>query len=231
MNNVSNSIEGLKRWIDSTNDQIQVGMPLIYIQNQVFNVFSLISSTIEEVGEEYPFYANELHIIASSLFSRQGSGVYLLNTCPFGELFLIIKHVSEEPNSGYLWGNIHLRIQNVSKKLYEDKYYDSAAERSIREVETVLRELFSQMKPSSGEPKNASEIMNALLSDNTLYDFDETTASGKDYRRGIKQLFEATFSAYRNPAAHRNIVVSKREAFERIVLSSQLVFILEKHRK
>ena len=231
MNNVLNAVSELKRWIDNTNNQLQTGMPFIRIQPEVIQVSSLINAVAENIHEEYPFYAKELPCIASILFPSQGSGVYSLNTCAFGELFLIIKHVAQEPNSGCFWDNIHPRVRNISKGLYEDKYYDSAAEKAMREVETMLRELFRQMKPSSNEPKNASDIMNALLSDDTLYAFDETTVSGKDYRKGIRMLFEAAFCAYRNPASHRNISASKRESLERIVLSSQLLYILENHRK
>lgn len=231
MNNVLNAVSELKRWIDNTNAQLQTGMPFVRIQSEVIHVSSLINAVAESIHEEYPFYAKELPRIASILFPSQGSAVYSLNSCAFGELFLIIKHVAQEPNSGYFWDDIHSRVQNVSKGLFEDKYYDSAAEKAMREVETVLRELFKQTKPSSSEPKNASDIMNALLSDDALYNYDETTVSGKDYRKGIRMLFEASFCAYRNPASHRNLSATKREAFERIVLSSQLLYILESHRK
>ena len=231
MNSVLNAVGELKRWIDNTNSCLQTDLPLIYVQSEVIYISSLINAVAENIREEYPFYAKELPRIASILFRGKAPSVSSLNTCAFGELFLIIKHIAQEPNSGCFWDNIHPRIQNVSKGLYEDKYYDSAAEKAMREVETVLREFFRQMNPSSNEPKNASDIMNALLSDDTLYDFDETTVSGKDYRKGIRMLFEAAFCAYRNPALHRNISANKREAFERISLSSQLLYILENHRK
>ena len=49
--------------------------------------------------------------------------------------------------------------------------------------------------------------------------------------KGVKQLFEACFVAYRNPSSHRNISIGQREAFEQIALSSQLLYILETNRK
>lgn len=231
MNVSSNALNELKRWIDNTNHQVQMGMNFVHIQAEILQVEALIKSVSQYIRTEYPFYADELPKIFSILFLQNPFGAYSLNLCAFGELYLIIKHVMQEPFTGCFWGNVHPRIVKASQALYYDKYYDSAAEKAIKEVETVLRELFAILKPTSAEPKNAMDIVNALLSAQTLYDFDITTVSGKDYHKGIKQLFEACFAAYRNPSSHRNIAIGQREAFEQIALSSQLLYILETNRK
>ncbi len=57
---------------------------------------------------------------------------------------------------------------------------------------------------------------------------DTSTVSGKDQRRGIKSPFDGVFAAYRNPAAHANLVCTKREAIEQILLTSQLMYILDR---
>lgn len=231
MNAYENSLNELNRWIDNTNCQLQTNMPFIHSQPEIDHVHALIYSVAQNIRPDYPFYADELPKIFSILFGRQQFGGYSLNLCAFGELFIIVKHVMREPFTERFWSNIHPRIVKASKALYYDKYYDSAAEKAIKEVETVLRELFAALKPNSTEPKSAMDIMNALLSDQALYDFDTTTVSGKDYHKGVKQLFEAYFTAYRNPSSHRNISVGQREAFEQIALSSQLLYILETNRK
>ena len=231
MNAFNNALNELKRWIDNVNGQLQTNMPFIHIQPEIDRVRTLINSVAQSIQPDYPFYAEELPRIFTILFRQQQFGGYSLNPCAFGELFIIVKHVIQEPFTERFWNNVHPRIAKVSKSLYYDKYYDSAAEKAVKEVETVLRELFSALKPNSSEPKNAMDIMNALLSDQTLYDFDTVTVSGKDYHRGIKQLFEACFAAYRNPSSHRNISIGQREAFEQIALASQLLYILETYRK
>lgn len=230
MKDTSNSLNELKQWLDSTNNQLQAGSMLYHIKAQTLHVGALIKTVSETVKQEYPFYSEELPKIGMILFQQANHMGYVLNPYAFGELFIIIKHIFQEPSSGRFWDSIHPRIIRVSKALYFDKYYDSAAEKAIREVETVLRELFSEMKPNSAEPKNVCDVMNALLSDPALYDFDTSTVSGKDYHKGIKQLFEACFSTYRNPSSHRNIVISQRESFEQITLASQLIYILEQKR-
>jgi len=50
----------------------------------------------------------------------------------------------------------------------------------------------------------------------------------KDYRRGIQNLFEGAMAAYRNPSVHENQKLSKAEAFEQIMLASQLMKVLDK---
>lgn len=231
MDTSNNALNELKRWIDNTNNQVQMGMDFVHIKAELFHVQALINSVSQSIRSEYPFYADELPKIFSTLFPQKPFGAYSLNLCAFGELYLIVKHVMQEPFVGCFWGSIHPRVVKVSQSLYYDKYYDSAAEKAIKEVETVLRELFTALKPNSNEPKNAMDIVNALLSDQSLYDFDITTVSGKDYHKGIKQLFEACFAAYRNPSSHRNISIGQREAFEQVALASQLLYILETNRK
>lgn len=227
MNVTDNAINELKRWIDNTDYHMKNNMPFMHVQPELERVHTLINTVAQSVQFDYPFYAEKLPKIASILFWQRQFGGYSLNPCAFGELYIIVEHIIQEPFAERFWNNVHPRIVKVSKPLYCDKYYDSAAEKAIKEVETVLRELFARFKPNSVEPKTAIEIMNALFSDQVLYDFDTTTVSGKDYLKGIKQLFEACFSAYRNPSSHRNISIGQREAFERIVLSSQLLYILE----
>lgn len=99
----------------------------------------------------------------------------------------------------------------------------------MKELETRLRELFQELKPGAGIPSKIGDVIGALLGDNGILNFcDTSTTGGKDYRRGVKSLFEGAFTAYRNPAAHANLPCTKREAVEQIVLASQLMYILDK---
>ncbi len=128
-----------------------------------------------------------------------------------------------------IWREIHPRIAEISQSLFGDGYYDSAAEKAVKEVETRLRELFQELKPNAVVPAKVGDIIGALLTENGAYHFaDLSTVSGKDYRRGMQFLFEGIFAAYRNPSAHKNIPCTKREFIEQIMLASQLMYILDK---
>ena len=83
----------------------------------------------------------------------------LLNSAAFGELFIIIKHISSEPIDTRFWRDIHPRIIAVSKGLFCDGHFAAACEAAIKEVETRMRELFKEGKPNSPIPKDAAGLL------------------------------------------------------------------------
>lgn len=134
-----------------------------------------------------------------------------------------------EPVDMAVWREVHPRIIETSQGLFCDGYYDSAAEKAVKEVESRLRELFQILKPGVTIPTKVGDIIGALLTENGAYHFaDLSTVSGRDYRRGIQFLFEGIFAAYRNPSAHKNLPCTKRESIEQIMLASQLMYVLDK---
>ena len=46
---------------------------------------------------EYPFYATELKNISTNLFMDFGYGTVAQNSVAFGELYIIIGHIIQEP--------------------------------------------------------------------------------------------------------------------------------------
>lgn len=224
------ALNNLILWTSTTDNSIRTGIPVLCVASDVDSVRNMISAVARGIKDEYPFYADELPGIGSILFNvnniyGQGS----LNTAAFGELYLVLKHIKEEPVNMRMWLDIHPRVSKHSQKLYSDGHYSSAAEKAVKEVETRLRELFVAIKPNAKEPEKIGDIIGALLSENGAFQFcDATSTSGKNYRRGVQQIFEGTIAAYRNPAAHANLVITKREAIEQITLASQLMYILDK---
>ena len=123
---------------------------------------------------------------------------------------------------------IHPRIARVAMDEYLDGHYDSAAKKSLVEVEGKLRELFRALKPGEPVPSKVGSLITALLGEGGAYHFCDTSEqSGKDYHQGVQLLFRGAFSAYRNPASHVNVPLGKAEAFARIVLAGQLMSVLE----
>ena len=161
--------------------------------------------------------------------SANEMGAIFLNPAAFGELVVIVRHIEAEPVVVQFWAEIHPRIVNVSRELYADGHCSTAAEKAVKEVESRLREKFSELKPGTTVPAKIGDVIGALMSENGALKFcDTTTTSGRDYRRGIQSLFEGIVAAYRNPAAHANLQYEKREAMEQIMLASQLMYVLDK---
>lgn len=170
-----------------------------------------------------------LPCVANILFQQNEMGAIFLNPAAFGELVVIVHHIEAEPVVVQFWAEIHPRIVNVSRELYADGHCSTAAEKAVKEVESRLREKFSELKPGTTVPSKIGDVIGALISENGVFRFcDTSTTSGRDYRRGIHSLFEGIMAAYRNPAAHANLQYEKREAMEQIMLASQLMYVLEK---
>ena len=224
-----NELYELRKWIDNTNANLSLQLQFFRTQQEIQIVKQLIITIAAGIQGEYPFYASILPQIASILFPVSNMGTATLNPAAFGELVVIIRHIDAEPFSMRFWTAIHARITNVSYELYKDGHYASAAENAVKEVETRLREKFAELKPGTSVPSKVGDIIGALLSDNGVFKFcDTSTTSGKDYRRGIQSLFEGTMAAYRNPSAHANLQYDRREAMEQIMMASQLMFVLDK---
>lgn len=224
-----NELYELRKWIDNTNANLSLQLQFFRTQQEIQIVKQLIITIAAGIQGEYPFYASILPQIASILFPVNNMGTATLNPAAFGELVVIIRHIDAEPFSMRFWTAIHARITNVSYELYKDGHYASAAENAVKEVETRLREKFAELKPGTSVPSKVGDIIGALLSDNGVFKFcDTSTTSGKNYRRGIQSLFEGTMAAYRNPSAHANLQYDRREALEQIMLASQLMFVLDR---
>lgn len=80
----------------------------------------------------------ELPRVAYILFSVNPYGMFILNVAALG-----IKHIVEGPVNIRLWKNVHPRISDISKDLYREGHSDSAAGEAVKEVESILRELFT----------------------------------------------------------------------------------------
>lgn len=224
-----NELRSLQSWINNVNNGLVSGMPIVIDQTSANNTCYQINAVANGIKEEYPVYAKELKNISVNLFKNPTYGTVSLNDAAFGELFIIIHHVVQEPVDITIWREIHPRIAGICQGLFCDGYYDSAAEKAVKEVESRLRELFQQLKPGVSVPAKIGDIVGALLTENGAYHFvDLSTVSGRDYRRGIQSLFEGIFAAYRNPSAHANLSCTRREAIEQIMLASQLMYILNK---
>lgn len=228
-NAYTNEISELKKWVEHTNQNLATGFSFLHTETEVQVVCQRIYDISMRISDEYPFYASELPVIAQTLFSGNPLSGFKLNPAAFGELFIITKQLVSEPINAQFWADIHPRIIHISKALFCDGHFDSAAEKAVKELETRLRELFFVLKPGTAVPTKVGDIIGALLSEPGAFRFcDTSSVSGKDYRRGVKSLFEGVFAAYRNPAAHANLSCSKREAIEQITLASQLMYILDK---
>ena len=221
-------LEELWRFVLNTDNCLRQNQPVMFQHQEANAVFNLIIKVADAIKDDYPFYSDELPQIVRNTFLPMGNGFYGLNTAAFGELFILTKHLHNEPQDTIVWTMLHPRIVGIAKEEFLDGHYASAANRSFVEVETRLRELFKELKPGVTVPGKVGDLIGALLTENGAYHFcDTSTQSGKDYRKGIQSLFEGSMAAYRNPSSHENLALSKEAAMEQIMLASQLMKVLD----
>lgn len=184
-----NELRSLQSWINNVNNRLASGGAILIDLVSANNTCYQIEAIANGIKEEYPVYAVELKKISVTLFRQYRT--ISLNNVVFGGLYIIIHHIAQEPVDMAVWREIHPRIVGICQGLFCDGYYDSAAEKAVKEVESRLRELFQELKPNAIVPTKVGEIIGALLTENGAYHFANlSTASGKDYRRGIQSLFE-----------------------------------------
>ena len=225
----ANELYELRRWVDNVNQGFASNQPMIAAPNTPPSVKRLIGIVSNGIKDEYPHYASTLARVADILFIQTGYGTFSINPIAFGEMFVMIRHIQAEPVNMQSWSMIHSRISKVAFDLYRDGHFGTAAEKSVKELETRLRELCTEVPCSISGSAKIGDIIAALLKEGGIFEFcNDTTSSGKNYRRGVQAIFEGIFADYRNPAAHANISCSKREAIEQIMLASQLMAILDK---
>lgn len=223
-----NELYELRKWIDNVRSNLPLQLQFQRPAQEVNSVCKWISVICANIQGEYPFYASLLPQISNLLFTVNNMGMGYLNPAAFGELIVVIRHIEAEPVPTPFWKTVHKRIVYISASLYEDGHYGSAAEKAVKEVEVRLREKFAELKQNAFVPKEITEVISALFSDNGVFHFcDTSTISGKNYHRGVRLLFEGTMAAYRNPSSHANLETEKREALEQIMLASQLMYVLD----
>lgn len=216
-------------WINDKDRQLCRNVQIILSSDECSRVRRNLDVISNGVQYEHSFYSQELLSIKGKLFNLLPFvyETYGLNIAVFGQLYIIIKHIRTEIINQRIWQDIHPNISKVSKDLFCDGHFAAAAEIALKEIETQMRILFKQYNPTTAVPKDAASLIGALLSENGLHKFCDTTdISGRNYRKGVQQIFEGAFSAYRNPAMHQNLPCTQREAFERITLASQMMYIL-----
>lgn len=232
-----NQLEQLHQWVNKIKSMPNLEAAY-FILSDARSVCEGINQFAANFLDEYPFYKNYFNQISQRLFIYPVNpfdtinNMVKLNSVVFGELCAIEWHLYNRVIDLQFWRDIHPRICKISKPLYADGHFSVSAETAVKEVETRLRELFKELKPTATPPTKIGDIIGALLSESGAYHFaDTSTTSGKDYRRGIQSLCEGMFAAYRNPSAHENIEYSRREAEEQIMLASQLMYVLYKNQK
>jgi uncharacterized protein (TIGR02391 family) len=113
---------------------------------------------------------------------------------------------------------LHLRVENHCAKLFGDKYYKHAALEAMKQVELALKE-------KSGVKKQYGvNLVRNLFGDGK--NIKLRVPFGNDMQKEAKELFESTFSYYRNYAAHDGSEIGKVICMRIMILASELLDLI-----
>ena len=194
-----------------TQDESKVGNALRSISMRIRGY----DEETEQLSEELSNITGEVVDLTKTASNMQGVSLFTDATqTEYKSIYQYLKEISEiydelgqkqqQELMEKLFGKNRASVGQAILQNFE------AAEKAMKEVESRLRELFLELKPGASPPPNAAGLIGALLSEKGVYTFaNDTTASDRNYRRGIQSLFEGAFAAYRNPASHDNLYISQ----------------------
>jgi uncharacterized protein (TIGR02391 family) len=102
--------------------------------------------------------------------------------------------------------------------------YDTAIFQAFKEVEVAVRKAGDFKRDAYGP-----EMMRAAFMPETGKLTDK--AAAKKEQEGMRDLFAGAIAAYKGPGGHRHIEISDREAVEKVLLASHLLWIVDERQK
>lgn len=120
--------------------------------------------------------------------------------------------------------NIHIRLQGISKRLFDDGHYALA---TFEAYKLIDREVATLAKISESGVKL---MMKAFSEQNPIIQLTEMkSTSDKDEQEGYKFIFSGAVMAIRNPRGHEyGLVETPTECLDHLSLASLLLRRLEK---
>lgn len=113
---------------------------------------------------------------------------------------------------------LHPRIIKHCEKLYDDGHFSHAVLEAMKQVELALKE-------KSGETKKFGvQLVASLFGKGN--NIKLRVPFGDELQEKAKQLFESTFSYYRNYAAHDGSKINNIQSFRVMIIASELLDLL-----
>lgn len=125
-------------------------------------------------------------------------------------------------NDDNIWTYIHPLISSVSRQRFMDNYYADAVESAFKEINSRVKRLY-QIKTNT--EKDGVDLMRKAFSPNNPVLIFESlnTQNGQNVQAGYMEIFAGAMQGIRNPKAHSNVVLSKEQAVQRLMLASLLM--------
>lgn len=190
------------------------------------NFVGTICTNINELSYEVRNKNIELYEDLQNIKANLFFGQNIVNTFTLGRLIQIMRSYNYLSTND-IWQFIHPKIIDISKSKFEDGYYSDAVQTALVEICSIVREY----RKTNGlqEIQSDKDMMYNTFSTLKVLQFtDSTTTSLKNIQEGYEKIFPGVIQAMRNPNAHQNSAMEKDDAARKLMLVSDLMYMLDK---
>lgn len=189
--------------------------------NFVKSICLNINELAFDIRNKNPQLYSDLQNIKSNLFF----GANFINVYTLGRLVQLLRSYDYLSTNDF-WQFAHPRIIELSKNKFEDGYFSDAVQTAFVEICSIVRKYREEQKlPEIKGDKDM--IYNTFSTLKVLQFTDSSTTSLKNIQEGYEKIFPGIIQAIRNPNAHSNIKMEKADAARKIMIASDLMFMLD----
>lgn len=174
-----------------------------------------------ENTEEWNLISKNLMCVPSEYMVKREGDIILMQLESLHRKILKEKYSSE-------WELVHPEIARVSKKLYLDGHYASAACDAFIEINDRVKKTFSKLRPNEKVPDGNDAMKKVFSVNNPIIKLsDISTESGYNIQLGYMEMIAGSMSALRNPKAHEIISISAKDAMRQLIFASMLMYKID----
>jgi uncharacterized protein (TIGR02391 family) len=155
------------------------------------------------------------------------NGYFLGEVCQVCKGTGVILLEKEDTDIESLWSLMHRKIVSVAHSRFSSGHYADAVEAAFKEINMIIKKV---VKEKIGEELDGvPAIEKAFSLHNPLIKLsDLSTESGRNIQKGYLQIFSGSILGIRNPKAHENIIIDRKQAIRLLFLASLLMSKIEK---
>lgn len=126
----------------------------------------------------------------------------------------------------FFWNNLNPIVVKVSRERFETKQYADSVEAALKEINDIIKQEYKKITGSEEDGKNL--MLKSFSPKNPVFKIaDLSDSNGQNIQEGYMHIFEGAMQGIRNPKAHKNLIISEKEAVEKLFLASHLMNIFE----
>ena len=201
----------------------------------VLNIREGLTSVAQQISGISSPISSHLVDLRNALFTEMPYQRFYISPVVYGQTLEAVDVVqgqffaANQADDKGLCHLLHPDIQRVSEKLYWDGSYAEAACNAFIEINARVKKLYQTLCSDDTNPPDGQALMNKVFADKEpiIETADRSTQTGRDIHMGTRFLFAGAMAALRNPKAHENIELEKKDCMRRLIFASMLMFKMD----